>query len=230
VLKYVSDVRFIDLCVRDTGGGIPREVAERINPDPGFPGRSVRASRGLGLYIARRLVRMHGGSLGIEGSVAEGSAVHLYLPADEETARIVMRYRIAEESVDEMLARGMAPSVYCIEKASPGSWEGTFIAGRPPAAVDPARGEISWHSLRLWPLSESFAVAVGTGVEPGVPPGETLRSTLGFEEGIGARDVGIRYGHSAGPREGLHMRELLAIAEQRMDSDVVSLMRKGERE
>jgi signal transduction histidine kinase len=230
VLRYVPEVRFIDLCVRDTGIGIPPEITDRINPDAGFSGRPVRASRGLGLYLARRLVRMHGGSLSIEGSIEEGSEVHLYLPADEATSRIVSRYRSAEESIEEMLARGMAPTVYCIEKTSPASWEEALGAEPSSAAGDAERGEITLRSIRLWALSESFGVAVGAEAEPGGPPGETLRCAVGTGAEDRVQGDGIRYGCAVGPREGLHMRELLAAAERRMGAEADSISRKGERE
>jgi two-component system, NtrC family, sensor histidine kinase KinB len=79
----VSDhgVRFT---VADTGKGIPREYQERIFdkffrvPDAGPKGT------GLGLYIAREIVRGHDGEIGVESEPGQGSSFWFTLPSAEE--------------------------------------------------------------------------------------------------------------------------------------------------
>jgi len=72
--------------VTDTGKGIPREYQERIFekffrvPDEGPKGS------GLGLYIAREIVRSHGGDIGVESEPGKGSAFWFTLPAADKPA------------------------------------------------------------------------------------------------------------------------------------------------
>jgi signal transduction histidine kinase len=207
IAERVGGLRFDDLRVADTGSGIPREVIERVNPEAGFPERPARASRGLGLYIARRLVRMTGGSLAIEGSVAEGSVVHLYLPADERTANVVRRYRAVEAAVAEMMARGDSPVVYCVRKDGVERWDEVARLWHPPAALDPPHGGLPDRPAGLWPLGDAFGIAV-------------------CDAARGACETG--FARAVGPSEGSSLAELLAIASKRMDDRALLSARKGE--
>lgn len=73
----------VTLMVTDTGLGIPPEDREHIF-DPFY--RSPQVTRypyglGLGLTIARDLVRAHGGEIDVESKVGEGSRFTIRLPA-----------------------------------------------------------------------------------------------------------------------------------------------------
>lgn len=67
--------------VADTGPGIAPEyqarVFEKFFQVPGAP----RGSAGLGLYIAREIIRGHGGDLGVESALGKGSTFWFTLPA-----------------------------------------------------------------------------------------------------------------------------------------------------
>jgi signal transduction histidine kinase len=75
-----STVRFE---VEDTGEGIPPEYQERIfEKFFQVPGAKVGSS-GLGLTIAREVVLAHGGKIGVESSLGQGSTFWFTLPSEK---------------------------------------------------------------------------------------------------------------------------------------------------
>ncbi|MDP2498580.1 MAG: HAMP domain-containing sensor histidine kinase [Candidatus Palauibacterales bacterium] len=69
--------------VEDTGRGIEDEVQseifrEFVHADEGQ--ERELGGTGLGLYIARRFVELHGGEIGVESTVGRGSRFHFTLP------------------------------------------------------------------------------------------------------------------------------------------------------
>jgi signal transduction histidine kinase len=68
--------------VRDEGPGIPRQERDSIF-DPlarGQSGRSAREGKGLGLFIARRVIEAHGGAIWAESSSGKGATFSIVLP------------------------------------------------------------------------------------------------------------------------------------------------------
>jgi signal transduction histidine kinase len=74
----------VDLSVADQGIGIPREhlgrIFERFQRVDGATTRHIQGT-GLGLYIVRQLVLLHGGTIRVESEVGRGSTFHVTLPA-----------------------------------------------------------------------------------------------------------------------------------------------------
>jgi signal transduction histidine kinase len=81
----------VEICVADTGPGIPPEEHERIF----LEFQQVQTSRltgkpegtGLGLALAKRFVEMHGGKLWVESEVGKGSRFFFTLPTMAPPAR-----------------------------------------------------------------------------------------------------------------------------------------------
>lgn len=75
----------IELSVNDTGAGIAPEAQAAIF-DPFEQGEQATARRhnaaGLGLYIARRLAEMLGGTIAVESQVGQGSTFRVWIPCD----------------------------------------------------------------------------------------------------------------------------------------------------
>jgi signal transduction histidine kinase len=65
--------------VADTGSGILTENLENVF-DPFFSTKAGGKGRGLGLFIARRIVEEHGGHIRIESEEGKGTAVTIQLP------------------------------------------------------------------------------------------------------------------------------------------------------
>jgi PAS domain S-box-containing protein len=64
---------FVRVEVRDTGPGVSAEDVPRLFERYWQAPRLLRAGSGLGLYIAKGIVEAHGGVIGVESDVGEGS-------------------------------------------------------------------------------------------------------------------------------------------------------------
>lgn len=69
----------IVLCVRDDGAGMAPEVMARAF-EPFFTTRDVGKGTGLGLTVARDVVRSHGGDIALESAPGKGTSVTITLP------------------------------------------------------------------------------------------------------------------------------------------------------
>jgi two-component system cell cycle sensor histidine kinase/response regulator CckA len=70
--------RFVQIVVRDTGSGMPRDVMDRIF-EPLFTTRQSGGT-GLGLAVAHQVMMQHGGYIFVESAEGSGTAFHLFLP------------------------------------------------------------------------------------------------------------------------------------------------------
>lgn len=70
----------VEVEVRDTGAGIPRENLDKILK-PFFSTKAL--GTGLGLPLVARVVAAHGGRVWVESEVGKGTAFHLELPTKE---------------------------------------------------------------------------------------------------------------------------------------------------
>jgi two-component system NtrC family sensor kinase len=73
----------VELRFSDTGPGVPPDLRERIF-EP-FVSYGKRQGAGLGLAIARRIVREHGGEIGLDTLDDEGATFVVRLPLKEGT-------------------------------------------------------------------------------------------------------------------------------------------------
>ncbi len=78
----------VSVAVSDTGCGIPEELQEDIfrefvrGPSTGGGGQE---GIGLGLFMARQIVEMHGGSIELQSEAGEGSTFIIHLPIEPAT-------------------------------------------------------------------------------------------------------------------------------------------------
>jgi two-component system, NtrC family, sensor histidine kinase KinB len=77
-----EQVRF---SIKDTGTGIPPEHLSRIFEQfYRVPGQNDKSGIGLGLAIAKEIVRAHGGDVGVQSNVGEGSIFYFTLPLKKD--------------------------------------------------------------------------------------------------------------------------------------------------
>ena len=79
--------RAVEVHVRDTGVGIPRENRDKIF-DPFFTTKEPGKGTGLGLSISYRIVKEHGGELSCEEAKGGGTEFTVRLPASSEPETI----------------------------------------------------------------------------------------------------------------------------------------------
>lgn len=85
----------IVVTVRDTGGGIPPEVLQRMF-EPYFTTKSE--GTGLGLMIVQRVVREHGGLIEVSSEPGRGTTFRILLPvADRRTRLLTAEELVADQ-------------------------------------------------------------------------------------------------------------------------------------
>ncbi len=67
--------------VQDTGSGVPADKLEKIFQRFWQVGKNDQQGLGLGLYISKCIVEAHGGRIWAESKLAEGSTIHVAIPA-----------------------------------------------------------------------------------------------------------------------------------------------------
>ncbi|HET6418504.1 MAG TPA: ATP-binding protein [Geobacteraceae bacterium] len=72
--------RFVNICISDTGMGIPEKYLTRIF-DPYFT--TKKKGSGLGLATSYSIVKNHGGAIDVKSKVGEGTTFNIFLPATE---------------------------------------------------------------------------------------------------------------------------------------------------
>ena len=72
--------QYVQICVSDTGKGIPKELHTRIF-EPFFTTKSARKGTGMGLATVLRIVKNHGGYIDIESEEGYTTSFRLLFPA-----------------------------------------------------------------------------------------------------------------------------------------------------
>lgn len=91
----------VKLTVTDTGSGIPPHDLPHIF-EWFRAGSHRRSNSGLGLHLSRRIVDMHGGSLGVTSELGQGSCFTLLLPAADRAPSAAAEDRAESEQASAL--------------------------------------------------------------------------------------------------------------------------------
>ena len=77
--------KMVAIHFRDNGSGMPEEVMQRVF-NYGFTTKPPGRGSGLGLYMCKYIIELHGGDIAVQSKVGEGTTFTLTLPIYEEPA------------------------------------------------------------------------------------------------------------------------------------------------
>jgi len=77
-----AGVSMLEVCVTDSGHGMPPEVAERVF-EPFFTTKPAGRGSGLGLIVAKGIVSDHGGTISVTSAPGKGTEFKLLFPCSD---------------------------------------------------------------------------------------------------------------------------------------------------
>lgn len=116
VLRIMHDEKagFVDLTVRDSGCGIPRDqlpkIFDRFYTTKSGPDATGKGGTGVGLSACREIVDAHQGRLRVESSVGKGTAFTIRLPAWQQKSESAAAAPIAPLGVPNSLTSSTSPT------------------------------------------------------------------------------------------------------------------------
>lgn len=171
-----EDSRFLQVTVRDTGRGIAADQHElifkrlhQVNASE-VPAAS-RSGLGLGLYICRELVELHGGRIWVESQPGQGSAFKFTLPREPTTTARSALVVDDEAIIRDTLCAFLQSESFDATGAAGGAAALELLRTRPPTVVVldlQMPGMDGAETLRLirreWP---DIPVVISTGYPKG---------------------------------------------------------------
>lgn len=105
-VKQVEGLKHLEINVRDTGIGIPRDKQDQIFErffQSDLPKSMVNQGSGIGLSITREFVRIHGGSIHVDSEPGKGSCFTVLLPLPDISKELsgVLQEAVLPDPADE---------------------------------------------------------------------------------------------------------------------------------
>ncbi len=169
-LRAAIDGRDLVVEVRDTGIGIPADKASRVfgTFERLHEGRSDASGTGLGLALTKRLVELHGGTIGFESEEGRGTTFRVRIPEAAYTPVSGPRLLIVEDDQrDAELLAALAGRVgVATEIVNTAGAARDAVRREPPVGVvldlrlPDERGEHLLQELKADPATRSVPVLV----------------------------------------------------------------------
>lgn len=182
-----SQPRFLEVCVSDTGVGIPEEKKSQIfEVDSKFTteGTGGEKGTGLGLSLVREIIEKHGGKIWVESELNSGSSFKFLIPKASATILLV-----DDSNTDRILyskiLRNIIPD-YEIMTAPGGEEALMLIREFSPALV------ITDHNMPGMTGYDFITTLLHSDIK-GKPPVIVLSDFLGKGERLAYDDIGIAY-------------------------------------
>ena len=86
-VSAAADNHFAEICVRDTGKGMKKELKQkmfRLDVNISTRGTAGEEGTGLGLILSKEFIERQGGKIWIESELGKGTAVHFTLPTNDQ--------------------------------------------------------------------------------------------------------------------------------------------------
>ncbi len=226
-LDHTEKPGYMVITISDSGQGIPDEVARSINVPFTAPSASIKPASGIGLYVAARLVKLHGGRLIIETG-DNGSLIDIYLPSDIKTSETMRAVISIQSSVESLVSIGASPILYVLTRDSGPCWLDVAGTMREKPAINPTSAETGRSGICFWPMGERLAFVMTAERKYRESPMslfEKGRGGLRMIEGNPGENPDA--GWAACPDAGRDYASLLNAALERMRSGAGEPLRKG---
>ncbi|MBF0538349.1 MAG: response regulator [Nitrospirae bacterium] len=167
IVRVVSQEgsKFMEISVRDTGIGMSEEGMRRLfRPFEQIDGSLSRRyeGTGLGLAMVKRLVELHGGTVGVESQEGKGSCFTAWLPYRQDSDMDVSVYRAL---VDMRTARETAPETMTKSSYTPL----VLIVEDDPRSVELIRPQLQ---------SEGYSTIIAATAQKGLDIAESKQPDL----------------------------------------------------
>ena len=226
-LDHTEKPGYMVITISDSGPGIPDEVARSINVPFTAPPDAIKLARGIGLYIAARLVKLHGGRLIIETG-ENGSSIDIYLPSDIQTSETMRAVISIQSSVESLVSIGASPILYVLTRDRGRCWIDVAGTMRERPVINPTPAETGRSGIYFWPMGERLAfvmTAERTYRESPMSLFEKGRGGLRMIEGDPGENPDA--GWAVCPDDGRDYASLLDVALERMRDGAGEPLRKG---
>jgi signal transduction histidine kinase len=229
-VEFTEKTGYMIITVYDSGPGIPDEVVRSINVPVTASPDSIKPAKGIGLYIAARLVKLHGGRLIIEGN-GSGSSIDIYLPSDIRTSEMMRSVISIQSSVESLVSIGASPILYILTRDKGPCWFKVAGTMQEAPVMNPSPLDTGRTGICFWPIGERLAVVLTADREYRESP-----MTM-FENGRGGLRMvqndpvdNLEIGWAVCPDDGKDYASLLSVAIDRINGGAGEPLRKGVKE
>ncbi|MCK4537396.1 MAG: hypothetical protein KAV42_01235 [Candidatus Krumholzibacteria bacterium] len=226
IREHMSYTAFVTVRIEDSGPGLPDGVVERVNREEESDNNNMAPVRGLGLLIASRLVKLHGGRLSASTIQGNGGALNIIIPADRKTSEAVLAIANAESVFDDTVLRGDLPILGVLVKDDRDCWMDMVSGWEVRPAVNPSVGEVGTDDICLWTVSENLALMIFT--ERSSLTVDRMRGSVDGRLSLVCNRDDCSFGTAAYPGDGRDFADILERSAEMVAPVLITGLWKGE--